>query len=86
MTILELEAPVALRDSGLESVTMLSADNAALANAGTLATAIGWGVSDLGSTLLQDVHLPIFDDQACDDAYSNVDNLDVDVEARSAAA
>ncbi|MCG8416947.1 MAG: trypsin-like serine protease [Proteobacteria bacterium] len=79
MVLLELKAPVALRDSGLESVTMLSADNAALADSRTLATTIGWGASDRDSTLLQDVHLPIVDNKACYDAYASI-NLVVNPE------
>ncbi|MCG8425298.1 MAG: trypsin-like serine protease [Proteobacteria bacterium] len=79
MALWELEAPVALRDSELESVTMLSADNAALADSGILATTIGWGVSDLGSALLQDVHLPIFDDQICEEVYSYASNFDTQI-------
>ncbi|MCG8419048.1 MAG: trypsin-like serine protease, partial [Proteobacteria bacterium] len=65
-------APVALRDSGLESVAMLSADNARLAAIGALATAIGWGVSSIGSTLLQDVHLPVSDERVCEQVYRNL--------------
>ncbi|MCG8417616.1 MAG: trypsin-like serine protease, partial [Proteobacteria bacterium] len=68
----ELEAPVALRDSGLESAAMLSANDASLAAVGTLATTIGWGVSSIGSTLLQDVHLPVSDEQVCEETYRNL--------------
>lgn len=75
----ELETPVALEQSGLQSVAMLSPQNQQLAEAGVLATTVGWGTSNLDSNLLQDVHLPIFDEQACADIYSTSINFDTQI-------
>ncbi len=75
MALWELSAPVDLEASGLETVAMLSRDNADLADVDVLATAVGWGVSDLPSTLLQDVHVPVFDEGACEVAYEGAANF-----------
>ena len=76
----ELDVPVALGGkSGLQTVGMLSAENDVLADVGTLATAIGWGVSDLDSDLLQDVHLPIFDEAVCADVYFTSINFETQI-------
>lgn len=75
----ELSAPVALEASGLQSVAMLSPQNEHLADAGVLATTVGWGTSNLTSNLLQDVHLPVFDQQACADVYSTSINFETQI-------
>ncbi len=65
----ELETPVKLGENDLQTIAMLSAEDQNLALEETLATAVGWGVSNLESALLQDVHLPITNAQVCADAY-----------------
>lgn len=75
----ELEEPVMLKESGLESVAMLSPRNDYLADVGVLATAVGWGRSDLQSRLLQDVHVPISDENACADVYSTSINFETQI-------
>ncbi|TQV89497.1 trypsin-like serine protease [Aliikangiella coralliicola] len=75
----ELSEPVDLRKSGLQSIAMLSPENAELAKVDTLATAVGWGTSNLSSNLLQDVHLPVYDDQSCHDVYFNAVNFETQI-------
>ncbi|WP_444995124.1 trypsin-like serine protease [Aliikangiella sp. IMCC44359] len=75
----ELAEPIALRESGLQSVGMLSTENADLAKVDALATAVGWGTSNLDSNLLQDVHLPVSDEKACAEVYSNSTNFETQI-------
>lgn len=66
LALWELAQPIDLVASQMETVSLLKDADAALAADGTLATAVGWGVSDRDSTLLQDVHVPVFDTVACE--------------------
>jgi hypothetical protein len=75
MALWELAEPIALAESRLSTVAMLRA-GIDLDTTGALATALGWGESDLDSALLQQVHLPIFDQEACHDVYSNAINFE----------
>ncbi|VUD67617.1 Trypsin [Thalassocella blandensis] len=75
----KLAQPIDLAASGLESISMLSPENAALAADGQLATTVGWGVSDLASVLLQDVHLPVADTEACMAAYPDAINFETQI-------
>lgn len=42
---------------------------------GALATTIGWGASDTGSALLQEVHVPIASDEECSAGYPEVESF-----------
>ncbi|TQV74170.1 trypsin-like serine protease [Exilibacterium tricleocarpae] len=75
----ELGEPIALRDSGLQTVAMLTPKNKRLADDGKLATAVGWGTSNLQSNLLQDVHLPVFDSAECAAVYSGAINFETQI-------
>lgn len=75
----ELSEPVNLTESGVETVAMLSEDNEYLADVGVLATAVGWGTSDRQSRLLQDVHVPISDENACAEVYSTSINFETQI-------
>lgn len=76
----ELESPVQLGPEHLETISMLTPNNAtALADPGTLATTVGWGRSDLDSDLLQDVHLPIVDNEFCSSVYSSSTNFETQI-------
>jgi hypothetical protein len=74
----ELATPVALAESELNTVEMLPAGTR-LDRTGTLATTIGWGVTDLDSNLLQEVHTPIFDQEACHEVYSTSINFETQI-------
>jgi secreted trypsin-like serine protease len=74
----ELADPIALADSSLNTVEMLRAGTD-LDATGTLATALGWGTSDRDSDLLQQVHVPIFDQKACHDVYSDAINFETQI-------
>jgi hypothetical protein len=78
MALWELAEPIALAESRLNTVEMLRAGTD-LDATGTLATALGSGASDLDSDLLQQVHVPIFDQQACHDVYSDAINFDTQI-------
>ncbi|HTE52870.1 MAG TPA: trypsin-like serine protease [Kofleriaceae bacterium] len=65
----ELEAPVDLAGNDLGTIDLMDAAREELDAPGILATVIGWGVSDLGSDLLQQVHLPLVDDATCEAVY-----------------
>ncbi|GLS26292.1 hypothetical protein GCM10007877_20070 [Marinibactrum halimedae] len=75
----KLSQPINLEESDLQTVAMISQEDKALTDDGVLATAVGWGVSDLESQLLQDVHLPIFDTQVCQDVYFDSINFDTQI-------
>lgn len=75
----KLAEPIDLEASGLQSVAMLSPENADLAADGELATTVGWGASSIDSILLQDVHLPVADTQACMDVYANSSNFETQI-------
>lgn len=79
MALWELSEPLALRESGLQTIAMLTPRSRQLAADGRLATAIGWGASDLQSNLLQDVHLPVFDTAQCAAVYANAINFDTQI-------
>lgn len=79
MAIWKLEEPIDLEASGLETVEMLTAEDAALAADGELATTVGWGVSSIESTLLQDVHLPVYDTEACHEVYADSINFETQI-------
>ena len=74
----ELSTPVALAESELNTVEMLPAGTQ-LDRTGTLATTIGWGVTDLDSDLLQEVHTPIVDQDACHEVYSDSINFETQI-------
>ncbi len=74
----ELATPVALAESELNTVEMLRSGTQ-LDRTGTLATTIGWGVTDLDSDLLQEVHTPIFDQDACHEVYSDSINFETQI-------
>jgi secreted trypsin-like serine protease len=78
MALWELAEPIALARSGLNTVEMLRAGTS-LDPTATLATAVGWGASDLNSDLLQEVHVPIFDQAACHDVYSEAINFETQI-------
>jgi hypothetical protein len=78
MALWELAEPVALAQSSLNTVEMLRAGTD-LDATGTLATAVGWGASDLDSDLLQQVHVPISDQEACHDVYSDAINFETQI-------
>lgn len=65
----------------VHTVELAAADTAGLTAAGSLATTIGWGVSDNDSDgdLLQEVHLPIADDDTCGGAYPDVDSFSTQI-------
>jgi trypsin len=74
----ELATPVALAESDLNTVEMLHAGTR-LDRTGTLATTIGWGVTDLDTRLLQQVHVPIFDQDACHEVYVDSINFETQI-------
>lgn len=74
----ELAEPIALAESGLNTVEMLRAGTD-LDATGTLATTLGWGTSQLDSHLLQQVHLPIFDQRACHAVYSDAIHFETQI-------
>jgi Trypsin/SdrD B-like domain len=78
MALWELAEPITLAESNLNTVEMLRAGTG-LDATGTLATAVGWGASDLDSDLLQEVHVPISDQQACHDVYSDAIHFDTQI-------
>jgi trypsin len=78
MALWELAEPIALAESRLNTVQMLRARTDVDAT-GTLATAVGWGASDLDSDLLQQVHVPISDQQACHDVYPAAINFETQI-------
>ena len=78
MALWELATPVALAGSDLNTVGMLPSGTD-LDRTGTLATTIGWGVTDLDSNLLQEVHTPIFDQDACHDVYFDSINFETQI-------
>jgi trypsin len=73
-----LAKPVSL-DNGITTVEMLGEDTASLAEPGTLATTIGWGVSDRASQLLQQVHLPVVSAERCATEYPTALNFDTQI-------
>lgn len=78
MALWELAEPLALAENGLNTVEMLRAGTD-LDATGTLATAVGWGTSDLDSDLLQEVHVPISDQEACHDVYSDAIHFETQI-------
>ncbi|TQV82453.1 serine protease [Exilibacterium tricleocarpae] len=76
IALLKLSEPVALKENGLQSITMLTEEDQALAADGQLSTALGWGVSFIRSRLLKDVHLPVFDTAECQALVPNAINFD----------
>jgi hypothetical protein len=74
----ELATPVGLADSELNTVEMLPSGTR-LDRTGTLATTIGWGASSLASDLLQEVHTPIFDQDACHEVYFDAINFETQI-------
>lgn len=83
IAIWTLAAPIDLEASGLHTVELVTAETAALVAPGTLATTIGWGVSDRDSPLLQQVHVPIVDAASCAAAYPDSEHLDTQLCAGS---
>src|SRR5690606_18803147 len=59
VAVWELSERLDLASMGLRTVDMLTPATRNIAQAGALATIIGWGVSDNDSPLLQEVHVPI---------------------------
>ena len=77
----ELAEPIALAESRLNTVEMLRAGTD-LDATGTLATTVGWGesgASDLNSGLLRQVHVPIADQEACHEVYSDAINFETQI-------
>lgn len=76
IAVWELEKPIDLEATGLETISMLSKYEGYLEEPGVLATAVGWGTSNRPEVdLLQDVHLPIYDNEACNEVYSDTNNF-----------
>lgn len=75
IAIWTLETPIDLEASNLFTVELASAQTAALESAGTLATTLGWGVSDRASSLLQQVHVPVVDEADCAAQYPDSTNF-----------
>lgn len=73
VAVWELERPIDLVASGRNSVDILTAETASLADPETLATVIGWGVNERSSTLLQEVHVPIMASEDCAAAYAGIE-------------
>ncbi|MEO1338692.1 MAG: serine protease, partial [Myxococcota bacterium] len=71
----ELEQPVTLEKDKVETLGMLSPRQSRLAREGVLATAVGWGASNIVSPLLQDVHVPVSNTDACQQAYDTSENF-----------
>ena len=74
----ELATPVALAESDLNTVEMLQ-PGTRLDRTGTLATTIGWGVTEVDTRLLQEVHAPIFDQDACHEVYVDSTNFETQI-------
>lgn len=74
-----LKDPIDLEATGLTTIEMLGEDTAALADSGTLATTIGWGVSDRPNGLLQQVHVPVVAETECAAAYPMSTNLSTQI-------
>ncbi len=64
---------------GMTTIDLLGDDTSALAAAGTLATTVGWGVSDRASPLLQHVHVPIVAETACAEVYPTATSFDTQI-------
>ena len=74
-----LAEPLDLAASGLSTIELLGQTTAPLAAEGTLATTIGWGVSDRTNGLLQQVHVPIVPEDECFAAYSMATNFNTQI-------
>jgi hypothetical protein len=74
-----LTEPIDLVARGLTTVEMLGEATAALAAPSTLATAIGWGVSDRNSSLLQQVHVPVVTEDVCATAYPDATRFETQI-------
>lgn len=74
-----LSEPIDLEAEGLFTIEMLDETTAELAAAGTLATTIGFGVSDRDSALLQRVHVPVVSAEECNIAYPTVMNFETQI-------
>ncbi len=83
IAIWTLKDPIDLEASNLFTVELASAETTALEQSGTLATTIGWGVSDRVSSLLQQVHVPIVDADECAAAYPESTNFGTQICAGS---
>ena len=75
----ELEQPAALEKGQVETIGMLRPRSERLADEGVLATAVGWGASDLPSRLLQDVHVPVFGSSECQQVYDTSENFETQI-------
>ncbi len=75
IAIWTLQDPIDLEASNLFTVELASAETTALEQPGTLATTIGWGVSDRASSLLQQVHVPIVGETDCAAVYPESTNF-----------
>ncbi len=74
-----LAEPIDLEASGLSTIELLGPDTAPLAASGTLATTIGWGVSDRENGQLQHVHVPIVAEDDCFAAYPQATNFETQI-------
>jgi secreted trypsin-like serine protease len=75
MALWELTDRVDLEGLGLYTIDMLAGETQGLAAPTTLATTIGWGVSDSESERLQEVHVPIASEESCSISYPQVDTF-----------
>lgn len=75
MALWELQDRVDLEGLGLYTIDMLAGETQTLAAPSTLATTIGWGVSDNDSERLQEVHVPIASEESCSISYPQVDTF-----------
>lgn len=79
IAVWKLKEPIDLEGSGLNTIELLTPETAALADAGVLATTLGWGASDRASSLLQEVHLPVVDAGECAAAYPESTHFDTQI-------
>ncbi len=83
MALWELAERLDLAAEGLGTVDMLTPADQLLARSGSLATTIGWGVSDNESPLLQEVNVPIVSEDQCAAAYPSVGDFGTQICAGS---
>ncbi len=79
MALWKLSERVDLEALNLNTVAMLRPNNSALAQPDILASVLGWGVSDLESSRLQEAHLPIATNAMCGASYPQVPSFDTQI-------
>lgn len=75
----KLSERVDMEALGVNTVTMLGQENRVLAEPGVLASTLGWGVTDIRSSRLQEVHLPVIGNDSCGNSYPRVDSFDTQI-------